>query len=1194
MPDDRKPTLQQQAAIDTRDRELLVSAAAGSGKTATLTRRVIASLLDGSTDLSRLLVVTFTRAAAREMRTRIAGALTEAMAAAPDNAFLAGQLAMLGGARISTIDSFYLDVVRGNAEAAGLSPAVRTVDTKELFALRRDAMNTVIDGMYRDFPDTFAALADVVGEARAQNKLTENLLDIYDKLRQLPGGLDTIEASLKEAEGMKTAPYESAAGKRFLAMARAYADRAEKLGGSTLALLEQAPENCRKKHGSVILSLYEHGRQLNKALAEKDAYAVCGVLSEPLPSKSGGKDNASPELAALLKEYSPFKKIWDDFAENFKHYDTAEIAKGAEATVALLTTLDETLRRFDASYKAAKAEREVAEFADVSAAVHRLLVAPDGSPTDVAKAMQSEFDAIYLDEFQDTDGRQDEIFRVLSNGKNRFMVGDIKQSIYRFRGADADVFNDYRQRQFVPLDKAAPGQAATIFLSDCFRCDRPVVDFSNAVSGFVFPRVAPEMGYEKQDDLVYGKKGLPEDYRAPECRLLLLTKQQGDDAVENPEARLITAEIVRLLREGKRADGDPLAPKDIAVFARNKKDLAPLAAALEAAGVPVNDATDKDPFENPEVLCVFSLLSVIDNPQKDVHLAAVLRSPFFGFSLSDLVSVRSAAKDASLSLYEAVRACADPAGDALAKKCAAFLSQLTVYRAKAQQLPVDKLLRFLYRDTLLYGFTKGETGQKDFARRANLNRFYEYARRFEAGGYRGLFQFIRYIEGVMESGLTVKEDHAAADAVTLSTIHGSKGLEYAVCFLTSADKTFRHNDLKNNWLIDKKTGFTCYVPCDGPFLLAETFSHAVAAADIVRDDLAEEARILYVAMTRAKERLIVTGTLTKDTADMASRIIGGGKDEVEIGTFGKLSDNYLTWILAALLHAESTSYCEVKIVDPASIPADCAATETVGQTGAAANAEQVQATLQERFGYVYPHAHLTRLPAKLSVSRLSPTVLDVYDGDGTNAAEEDAENLLRSFDKAPLFDAKKEPDAAARGTATHEFLQFCDFGRAEKEGVAAEIERLTKDGFLPDTAAEEVRQDELSAFFASAFYKDLRDAREVHRETRFNVFLPARDFTEDPAFKAAVGDETLLVQGVIDLFYTDKAGDLVLCDYKTDRLTPAQLKDPGAAAAFLFARHGEQLRYYKEALRKLCGRCPDRVLIYSLPLGEAVAENENG
>lgn len=1182
---DRKPTAMQQRAIDTRDRDLLVSAAAGSGKTATLTKRVIASLLDGDTDLSRLLVVTFTRAAAREMRTRIAAALTEAMVADRDNQNLVKQLAALGGARISTIDSFYLEVVRGNAEAVGLSPAVRTVDGKELLSLRRDTMNAVIDDMYRQREKEFTLLAGVVGESRKQSALTENLLNIYDGLHRLPNGLDAVKTSLADAERMKTAPYDTAVGKIFCSMAREYADRAAKLGERGLALLKDAKKENQTCWQPVLQGLIDRALQLRDALEQKDPYAVSAVLVEPLP-RAAGKGLKWDGPAVFKSEYAAFLTGWGKFANTFMHFDTAEIKKGAEESMTLLGVLDATMRAFDERYRAAKAEREVAEFSDISEAAHRLLVKPDGSPTDVALAMQGEFDAIYLDEFQDTDSRQDDIFRVLSNGKNRFLVGDIKQSIYRFRGADADVFNHYRST-FLPENKTG---GTTIFLSECFRCDRPVIDFSNAVSGYVFPRVAPEMAYSPQDDLIFGKKDLPADYIPKKCRVLLLPKND----VENAEARLICGEIVRLLQTGTRPDGKPVCPGDIAVFSRNSKYLAPLAKALEAAGIPVNDTTDKSPFENPEVMCVFSLLSVIDNPQKDIHLAAVLRSPFFAFSLSDLVTVRCAGGiDRSRSLYESVRAYAEQEKTELAKKCDSFLTRLAYYRKKAQQLPVDKLLRFIYRDTLLYGFTGGEAGQKSYARRTNLIRFYEYARRFEAGGYRGLYQFIRYVEGIMESGMTVKEDHATAGAVTLSTIHGAKGLEYPVCFLMETHRPFGHQDTRKNWLIAKKTGFSAYVPCREPFLFAETFAHAVATADYVRDDLAEEARILYVAMTRAKERLIVTGITTKATAELATGIAQNQPGHAEIGPFGNLTDCYLSWILAALSHTDSRDFCEIETVDPCSPEADSQAKNAVTERAAAESDARVRARLEGRFDYVYPYAHLTRLPAKLSVSRLSPTVLDVYDGDGAAAGSADRETLLRSFDRTPLFGEKKAPSAADRGTATHEFLQFCDFARAEKEGVDAELQRLTEAGFLPETAADEVRKDELEALFGSRFYAELRTAAEIHRETRFNIFLPARDFTKDPAFKAAVGDEKLLVQGVIDLFFKDAAGRLTLCDYKTDRLTPAEQKDPKKAAAFLFARHGEQLNYYKEALLALCGRYPDRVLIYSLPLGEAVEEPKN-
>ena len=253
--------------------------------------------------------------------------------------------------------------------------------------------------------------------------------------------------------------------------------------------------------------------------------------------------------------------------------------------------------------------------------------------------------------------------------------------------------------------------------------------------------------------------------------------------------------------------------------------------------------------------------------------------------------------------------------------------------------------------------------------------------------------------------------------------------------------------------------------------------------------------------------------------------------------------------------------------------------------------QQMMEALRERFAFSYPYAHLTKLPAKLSVSRLSPVALDVLDSDGAPSPEalleEDGERLLHAFERVPCF-GKKQADAAARGTATHEFMQFCDFARAERLGVAAELERLIAERYLPAEHREAVRIKELEAFFASKMYASLASATAIHRETRFHIFLPAASFTQDASFAEQLGDERLPVQGVIDLFYTDAEGRLILCDYKTDRLTPAELASPALAAKTLSARHGRQLSYYALALEALCGRKPDKVLIYSLPLGEAV------
>lgn len=1188
---DHQPTPQQQRAIDVRDRDLLVSAAAGSGKTATLTRRVIASLLDGTADLSRLLIVTFTRAAAREMRTRIAAALTAAMAADPGNMRLAKQLTLLGGARISTIDAFYLDVVRDHFEAAGLSPNVRPVDEKELFALRRDTMNAVIDEMF-GANEQFAAVADLLGETRRQNALTTTLLTVYNQLRGQPDGLCILDRSIETSKKLQSAPYETEVGKLFLGIARDYAAKATEISRRGLLQLTRETDRCQSRYQPVFEGAAAIAKNLTAALTDKIPDAVCAALYEPMPAKPGGNfKEKTDDLSAILNEYAVFAKAWRNFADTFAYFDDQEIKKSAAATVKLLISLKKALEIFDERYRAAKAEREVAEFSDISEAAHRLLVNPDGSPTDTALSLRAEFDAVYIDEFQDTDRRQDDIFRVLSNGHNRFLVGDVKQSIYLFRGADADIFNAYR-RDFPPLDKAAPDRGATVFMSDCFRCDRHIVDFTNAVSGYLFRRMVPEMNYTEADDLVFCKQGLPAGHVPKKCRLSLLEPSgmpESAKSVDKPEALLICREIKRLLSDVKKADGSRVTPRDIAVFARNENPLTAVAEALSTAGIPVNDTTKKNPFENPEVLCVISLLSVIDNPQKDIHLAAVLRSPLFGFTLSDLVTIRSCA-DHSHSLFEAMQVAANKTdADALSTRCRRVLESLAAWRGKARQLPVDKLLRCLYRDTLLYGFTGGDLMQKDYDRRANLQRLYEYARRFESGGFRGLYQFIHYIEGVMESGQTIKEDHAAADAVTLSTIHGAKGLEYPFCLLIDSNnyKTLENKDARNSWLIDKQTGFTCRVLNDGMFSQAETFAHAVACYVHNRSNLAEETRLLYVAMTRAKEQLIVTGTMTKALRERLAENRG-------LDPLTDSAPTYLKWIALALSGLDGNPYCEVTFTNPAELTKETAVRATSDDAAPDACSEATAALLKERFDFVYPHAHLTRLPAKLSVSRLSPTVLDVYDGDGATTQESDVDRLLHAFDRSPLFGEKKAPDAAERGTATHEFLQFCDFARAEKEGVAAELAHLTEAGFLPETAADEVRQDELDQFFKSRFFADLRAAGEIHRETRFNIFLPAREFTENADFKEAVGDEKLLVQGVIDLFFTDADGKLVLCDYKTDRLTAEQRRDPKKAAAFLFDRHGGQLRYYKEALLSLCGRYPDRVLIYSLPLGEAVAETTGG
>ena len=1194
----REWTNAQKAALGERDRTLLVSAAAGSGKTAVLTERIIRSLTDteNPADISRILIVTFTRAATGELRTRIAKALSAALAEDPDNTHLTRQLMLLGGAHISTIDSFYLDLVRANFAAAGFPPAFRLADDTELVSLRRELMNDTVDQMLAEVPD-FSLVSDIFSDLRTETALTETLLSIADRLQKFPESIDILLRSADEMERGKEHPLDTAWGECYLFEVRALALRGVTLFSHALSLFGAAtPDN---KAGLKFAPLYGEIKERCEALLAatdvRDYARIRELLISPFTHALGRHKLLQPltpeeEAIRLLCEDFRSQSKWKKIAASLGAFSPEEVGVSAAEGAAALRLLHETLRRYLSRYGEEKHRRALAEFTDVSRAAYRLLVDATGAPTPLAREISLRYDAIYIDEYQDTDAMQDATFRAISTPRNRFMVGDIKQSIYRFRGAQPAIFADYRKRfpALAACDKDAA--EATVFMSDCFRCDESVIRFSNTVSGFLFANSADSIGYTKEDDLTFSK---PAPHANEKCRVLLIDPTPSDEKDEedegDAEARLVALEIKRLLDGGKKADGKPITPADIAVMMRSTKHARPIARALAAYGIPTNDTSRFNLFESPEVLCVYSLLAAIDNPFRDVSLAATLRSPFFGFSLDELVHLRAGA-DRALSLYETLSA-AEIKDTALAEKVASTLARIKLFREKARTLPVDRFLRYIYRETGVLSFGGYESGTKK-SRRANLYRLYEYARGFEANGFKGLYQFVRYIDDIMENGTKIPANEGERDAVSLITIHHSKGLEYPVCFIVGTASTLNSDDTKPALLADEKLGCSLKLPNAGAFSRTNTFFRAATALALKRQNREEEMRVLYVAMTRARERLIVTarahGSAEKLLAKSAAAAV------LPAAYFTDTGNSYLEWILTALATTDHSAFAEVTLIPEAEIPtpADALGAASEAEPPAVTEDEaKILATLASRFNFTYAYEHLTRLPAKLSVSRLSPVALDVYDNDSATTPDAlsaaDVDRLLHSFERTPRF-GKKEADAAARGTATHEFMQFCDFARAEQIGVRAELDRLIAEKFLPAEHREAVRIEELEAFFKSNFYASLKAAGQVWRETRFHIFLPAADFTKDPAFIAELGEEKLPIQGVIDLFYTDAEGRLILCDYKTDRLTPAELRDPRLAAKALSARHGQQLAYYARALQEICGKAPDKIYIYSLPLGDAV------
>lgn len=1182
-------TAQQQKAIDERGKTLLVSAAAGSGKTATLTERIIRSITDKEkpVDVSRLLVVTFTVAAAGEMKARITNRLTALLSEDPSNRRISDQLMMLGSAQISTLDSFYLELVRNNFEAAGFPPDFRVCDEGELFSLQRQLMNRAIDRMYREEPD-FPELADLFSDIRQETALCERLLGIRAELCRIPEGIDILLRSGKEMAQCADSPFDSTFGQVLCRELSRYQKAGTKLLTRALAEIEseEKSEDLRLKFGPLYSEALHRFEEIGAALVEHD-YERARLSLAPFSARVGLKrPKTSAEFDRLKNTVSLFLDSFKKFSSLFFPYTKEELTSSAGRCERVLLLLHRTLSLFEEAYRAAKMTREIAEFSDVSRAAYSLLVLPDGSPSPLALSMRDNYDAIYIDEYQDVDAMQDATLCAISKENNRFMVGDVKQSIYAFRGSDPDIFTAYR-RKFPDLEAGKEGPAA-LFMSDCFRCDLGVVRFSNAVSHYLFSHHADSIAYRPEDDLVFRKRSDPGCLSAKtqvfaidgQCEL---PEEESDGA----EAICVVNEIRTLLKDGKKADGSPILPSDIAVLSRAEKPLKPVAKLLSSMGIPVNDCTRKNLFENPEVSCVYSLLSVLDNPYADVPLAATLRSPFFGFTLEELVKIRTAAKG-DASLFEALES-ATTDGSTLSLKCRETLRSLALYREKATELPVDELLSYLYKETSVLSFYAGNKREEPTARRAHLLRLYEYARTFESGSFKGLYAFLAHLQSIMNRKETLKGPMGTGDAVRLMTIHGSKGLEFPVCMLIGCGANLG-GQRKVNFFTVKEIGCATKLSNAGPFSLSDTFFARILRIEEDRKEREEEMRILYVGMTRARERLYLFGKPRAGLQKLREKVAVYAGNDTDF--FKGAGSSYLFWTLEALQETEYEDFCEIHEIYELEPPRKEQNKAPQERFYDPQKEELARQRFGERFSFEYPYRHLSDLPAKLSVSRLSPEVLDI--GDGTAAArpedllDPDVEALLHTFEQEPVFEAEEKPDAAKKGTATHEFLQFCDFKNAKKKGVEAELCRLIEKRFLPPDIREAVRLNELSAFFESDFYLDLAHAREIHRETRFNIFLPAASFTADPERKEQLAGEKLLVQGVIDLFFTDAKGGLVLCDYKTDRLPPEALQNPEAAKNFLFERHGEQLRYYREALRQICGRVPDRTLLYSLPLGRAL------
>ncbi len=1181
-------TAAQEQAMAASGRNVLVCAAAGSGKTATLTERIIRRLTDPTSpsDISRMVVVTYTKNAATELKEKIYRAISEKLKQEPDNRDLAIQLMKLPAARISTIHSFCYDIIKRNAAKLGMSSSVKIADAAECEIRSHRVMEQLVCDLYdreqKDGQYDFSMLAECLTSAKGEGTLSELFLALYKKLCSYPGGAKNLERVAGEYDAViQNEFFDTKYGEVYRYYTEKKARGLEQKYTRLISRLQmenndhpylealQSDLLCVRS----VLSALPHGYQSTRNAVVSITRIVLNGLNSKLATETS-------DLVKPLRE--ELKSIQEKLCTMYA-YTSEQLDDAASKTATLSRTLACVMSEFERRFREDKREAGILDYNDLEYYANELLW-QDGEKTEAALEIAALTDEIYIDEYQDVNRVQENIFLAVSNGKNLFMVGDVKQAIYAFRGGDPSLITQRRREHEKYEDNTESDRPCSVFMQNNFRSDSTVVNYVNDVCAWLLGHSGGKFEYTKEDELVYSKDG--GKISDSECypRFILCEKSSKEDRAE-AEASFVAEEIVRLLCDGYNKDGTRIEPKDIAViFRSDKKHAAKFKQELERRGVPAYSPAKSSPFDTPELQLVMCMLNSIDNPHRDIYLAGVLMSELYGVSAEELVRIRREFPEA-VSLYEAVCSYTDRFAW---EKGRFFIEQNDKYRNLSRSMPVDRLIWQIYLDTGLVRCAVNRYSSTYARREAKKNcmLIYDAARSFESGAFKGLYNFIEYIDGAVKRGaFDAGGIDTGTNAVRLMSMHASKGLEFPVCFVCGTGDAMNKTDSRQWLLFEPEIGIGFKLRGEDGFSVCDTPMRRAIA--LIKDEFTseEEMRILYVALTRACEKLYVTAQA--DARSGAEKLLEkvGYKSELFASDTILSVGSFAEGILIAHARGEMNIPCERVVVSDNDTVSTFDYIESTGTTALSEDIgyEDTLDLLRKRLGYEYKHAALTRIRAKFSVSKLYPTVLD-----NTEADTDQLRPAQLDFSRKPHFLSEKKPvGGAERGSATHLIMQFADFQRMENEGVSAELDRLVREGFIDKSSAEIANIHDIERFLESGFYRRIKNADRLWREFRFNLQLDAEIFTEDEQLRKELEGEKLLVQGVIDGFFAE-GEDIVLFDYKTDHLTEYELSHPDQARRKLTERHSQQLCYYRMALEQIFSRKIEQVYIYSLPLGEEI------
>jgi len=1151
-----KPTKSQSDAINERDRGLLVSAAAGSGKTKVLTERLLSQLKDGliGVNVDDFLIITFTKAAAGELKSRIMDEIAARLALDPDNRHLRKQSALCQRAQIGTIHSFCANLLRKNCHAAGLSPEFKVIEEERADAIKARVIDRVLESRYENMDSAFALLVDSVGRGRNDARLAELIISLHRKMQSHAVPEKWALARIEELSGDYADVSDTVWGEEIMSSLKSSADfwrrrmelligqlqEEEKIAAAYVPSIEETMRSLENFSDSMILG-WDRAREM---------------LPIEFPRLGTLRNSPDPELSDYAKAAREYCKSAAKGFSEIMSADSEKLLADMRKTAPAMQALLELTLEFDRVYAAEKSRRGEVDFSDLEHMAYKLL----NENSDVAVS-ESRFREIMVDEYQDVNAVQDAIFSTISHGGNNlFMVGDVKQSIYRFRLADPTIFTR-KYNDFFDLDKALKYQSARIMLQENFRSRREVINAVNHVFRTCMSEKLGDIAYDSNAELKCGADYYTGEVPAPELMLVGITK--GEDE-ENPdktavEAAFVAEKIKSLVQSGTLVtDRDvrrPMRYSDIVILLRSANTVGDaFRRALIAADVPVMNGQGGSFYESVEISGIMSLLAVIDNPRQDVPLISVLRSPFFGFSADELSEIR--AEDKNTDFYTALRKHGEH--DA---KCAEFLDLLGLFRDYAKDMELGELIWKLYGE--LDAFAICSAMRDGDNRVGNLTAMLDMAKRFESTGYRGLHRFVEWLIKLQERGEEPSRG-SSGNAVQIMTVHKSKGLEFPVVFLCNTDRRFNKQDSMATVLVHPELGLGPKVTDTERGIEYSSLARNAIKLRSEREMLSEEMRLLYVALTRAKEYLFMTAAM-KNPEDKLQKLMPLMTKPMSPEVL-MTAGSPVTWLMYSVL-SDNDECIKLSVHYPEKQEDTENAVESLEKCEAN---EEITERIRRNLAFVYPHKNAESLPSKVTATEMKR--LEEPDTEAKSVAPKSRGGVFRS----PDFLRDSRPmTGAEKGTATHMVLQYMDYGKTDSlDSIKSEIERLKTQKFLSERQAEAVEAGKILKLFNSEIGRRIMNAEKLTREFKFSLLCPAEDF-----FGNGEG-ESVLLQGVMDCLIEEK-GELTVVDYKTDRVKGDALIDRAET-------YKGQLRAYAIAASRITGKPVKECVLYFLDAGESV------